>query len=90
MSRRTDAVIAALSVTPNKRCGEKLRHAHEFDAKQHVRRLKAKGKAGARTYRCPDCGYWHVGAMAVPRAAQAPIALVIDDYRAATRRRAAR
>lgn len=34
-------------------------------AKTLVKALRHQGDQGVRTYRCPDCGWWHAGHMPV-------------------------
>lgn len=43
-------------------CGKKRKHRHKRHAWTHLNSLVANGKRGPFTvYRCPICGFFHVG-----------------------------
>lgn len=46
-----------------KSCQSKVRHEYEYEAKNHMLELRAKGDHSPllTTYPCPYCGGWHVG-----------------------------
>ena len=48
-------------IIENGQCLRKTRHHALEAAHAHVRELLAKGVYGTGAYRCPHCGFWHVG-----------------------------
>lgn len=44
---------------PDKQCRGKVRFTDRAEAKAHMRRFPRKNTMQA--YRCPHCGWWHIG-----------------------------
>lgn len=59
------------TVAPAERsCRGKIRHETKTDAKRARRQMRLQGEAAPgelEAYRCPHCGYWHLGHPTYPR-----------------------
>lgn len=70
--RASEAGTQATSGQIHERAGQctgKMKHPSKEAAKRHLKRARSfSGRGNIRVYRCPWCGYWHLGGKAKKQA----------------------